>query len=182
MRSASAVAPVLLALLSPSRRTPAPACHPPPGPNASGKSCYARGVALLVFLAHLGAWVPAEECRWEGAVGVAWGKHALAVGCVDLRPTLSHGQWPYTLNAFAPCNGIAIALQYAYGASVCTHWACRCGDGTVCASVPQGGAGGPYRCPQRQPGRRRGQRSEHLHGGPGAGGACGACGGSVLCR
>ncbi|GLC72308.1 MutS protein msh5 [Pleodorina starrii] len=33
------------------------------GPNASGKSCYARAVALIVFLAHLGAYVPADSAR-----------------------------------------------------------------------------------------------------------------------
>ncbi|EFJ43102.1 hypothetical protein VOLCADRAFT_43462, partial [Volvox carteri f. nagariensis] len=31
------------------------------GPNASGKSCYARAVALIAFLAHLGSYVPAER-------------------------------------------------------------------------------------------------------------------------
>jgi MutS domain V len=30
------------------------------GPNASGKSVYAKQVALIVFLAHVGAFVPAE--------------------------------------------------------------------------------------------------------------------------
>ncbi|MEW5317629.1 MAG: hypothetical protein WDW38_008911 [Sanguina aurantia] len=31
------------------------------GPNASGKSCYAKQVALIVFMAHLGSFVPAQE-------------------------------------------------------------------------------------------------------------------------
>ena len=31
------------------------------GPNWSGKSCYAKQVALIVFLAHVGAFVPAAE-------------------------------------------------------------------------------------------------------------------------
>lgn len=31
------------------------------GPNFSGKSCYAKQVALIVFLAHVGSFVPAEE-------------------------------------------------------------------------------------------------------------------------
>lgn len=30
------------------------------GPNFSGKSVYAKQVALIVFLAHVGAFVPAE--------------------------------------------------------------------------------------------------------------------------
>ncbi len=29
------------------------------GPNLSGKSCYAKQVALVVFLAHVGSFVPA---------------------------------------------------------------------------------------------------------------------------
>ena len=31
------------------------------GPNFSGKSCYAKQVALIVFLAHIGSFVPAKE-------------------------------------------------------------------------------------------------------------------------
>jgi MutS domain V len=31
------------------------------GPNLSGKSVYAKQVALIVFLAHVGAFVPAES-------------------------------------------------------------------------------------------------------------------------
>ncbi len=31
------------------------------GPNLSGKSCYAKQVALIVFLAHVGSYVPASE-------------------------------------------------------------------------------------------------------------------------
>ena len=31
------------------------------GPNLSGKSCYAKQVALIVFLAHVGSYVPAAE-------------------------------------------------------------------------------------------------------------------------
>ena len=31
------------------------------GPNFSGKSCYAKQVALIVFLAHIGSFVPAQE-------------------------------------------------------------------------------------------------------------------------
>ena len=33
------------------------------GPNMAGKSTYIRQVALLAFLAHTGAWVPARHCR-----------------------------------------------------------------------------------------------------------------------
>ncbi len=33
------------------------------GPNFSGKSCYAKQVALIVFMAHLGSFVPAEKVR-----------------------------------------------------------------------------------------------------------------------
>eukprot|EP00210_Caulerpa_lentillifera_P001147 g1104.t1 len=33
------------------------------GPNASGKSSYLKQVALIVFLSHIGAFVPAKECR-----------------------------------------------------------------------------------------------------------------------
>ncbi|KAG2497286.1 hypothetical protein HYH03_004869 [Edaphochlamys debaryana] len=33
------------------------------GPNASGKSCYARAVALIAFLAHVGSFVPADEAE-----------------------------------------------------------------------------------------------------------------------
>lgn len=33
------------------------------GPNMAGKSTYIRQVALLTFLAHTGAWVPADRCR-----------------------------------------------------------------------------------------------------------------------
>jgi DNA mismatch repair ATPase MutS len=29
------------------------------GPNLSGKSCYAKQVALVIFLAHVGSFVPA---------------------------------------------------------------------------------------------------------------------------
>eukprot|EP00898_Chlorokybus_atmophyticus_P000112 jgi/Chlat1/1100/Chrsp110S00058 len=32
------------------------------GPNCSGKSVYAKQVALIVFLAHIGSFVPADEC------------------------------------------------------------------------------------------------------------------------
>ena len=31
------------------------------GPNLSGKSCYAKQVALIVFLAHTGSFVPAKS-------------------------------------------------------------------------------------------------------------------------
>ncbi len=31
------------------------------GPNFAGKSCYAKQVALIVFLAHVGAFVPAAS-------------------------------------------------------------------------------------------------------------------------
>lgn len=31
------------------------------GPNLSGKSCYTKQVALIVFLAHVGSYVPAAE-------------------------------------------------------------------------------------------------------------------------
>ena len=31
------------------------------GPNMSGKSCYAKQVALVVFLAHVGSFVPAAR-------------------------------------------------------------------------------------------------------------------------
>ena len=31
------------------------------GPNMSGKSCYAKQVALIVFLAHIGSFVPAKS-------------------------------------------------------------------------------------------------------------------------
>eukprot|EP01026_Neomeris_dumetosa_P069295 TRINITY_DN68390_c0_g1_i5.p1 TRINITY_DN68390_c0_g1~~TRINITY_DN68390_c0_g1_i5.p1 ORF type:complete len:389 (+),score=36.89 TRINITY_DN68390_c0_g1_i5:144-1169(+) len=31
------------------------------GPNLSGKSCYAKQVALIVYLAHIGSYVPADE-------------------------------------------------------------------------------------------------------------------------
>ena len=37
------------------------------GPNFSGKSVYAKQVALIVFLAHVGAFVPAEA-----AVSSTW--------------------------------------------------------------------------------------------------------------
>ena len=30
------------------------------GPNMSGKSCYVKQVALIVFLAHIGSFVPAQ--------------------------------------------------------------------------------------------------------------------------
>lgn len=31
------------------------------GPNYSGKSCYAKAVGLIVFLAHVGSFVPAAR-------------------------------------------------------------------------------------------------------------------------
>jgi len=31
------------------------------GPNASGKSVYVKQVGLLVYLAHLGSWLPCEK-------------------------------------------------------------------------------------------------------------------------
>lgn len=34
---------------------------PATGPNASGKTCYAKSVAHAVFLAHLGCFIPAAE-------------------------------------------------------------------------------------------------------------------------
>lgn len=33
------------------------------GPNFSGKSCYAKQVALITFLAHIGSFVPADEAQ-----------------------------------------------------------------------------------------------------------------------
>ena len=33
------------------------------GPNYSGKSVYLKQVALIVYLAHLGSWVPAKSCQ-----------------------------------------------------------------------------------------------------------------------
>ncbi len=35
------------------------------GPNFSGKSCYAKQVALIVFMAHIGSFVPAENVRQQ---------------------------------------------------------------------------------------------------------------------
>lgn len=32
------------------------------GPNAAGKSCYLKQVALITFLGHVGCFVPADEC------------------------------------------------------------------------------------------------------------------------
>ena len=36
-------------------------CQVITGPNLSGKSCYTKQVALIVFLAHVGSFVPAAE-------------------------------------------------------------------------------------------------------------------------
>jgi DNA mismatch repair protein MSH5 len=33
----------------------------PPGPNASGKSCYIKQVAMIAYMAHLGCFVPAKS-------------------------------------------------------------------------------------------------------------------------
>merc|ERR1711973_280596 len=33
------------------------------GPNSSGKSVYLKQVGLIVFLAHLGSWVPASKAQ-----------------------------------------------------------------------------------------------------------------------
>lgn len=33
------------------------------GPNMAGKSTYIRQVALIAYMAHVGAWVPADSCR-----------------------------------------------------------------------------------------------------------------------
>ena len=33
------------------------------GPNFSGKICYAKQVALIVFLSHVGSFVPAQQAR-----------------------------------------------------------------------------------------------------------------------
>ena len=40
----------------------------PTGPNASGKSCYAKQVALVAFMAHLGSFVPAQPGTVVGLV------------------------------------------------------------------------------------------------------------------
>ena len=33
------------------------------GPNYSGKSIYLKQIAIIVFLAHIGSYVPAESCK-----------------------------------------------------------------------------------------------------------------------
>lgn len=35
----------------------------PAGPNASGKSCYVKQVAVIAYLAHVGCFVPAAHAR-----------------------------------------------------------------------------------------------------------------------
>lgn len=40
-----------------------PRVHCITGPNASGKSCYSKQIAIIVFLAHIGSYVPAESAE-----------------------------------------------------------------------------------------------------------------------
>jgi len=40
------------------------------GPNMGGKSCFARQVALIAILAHIGSYVPAQSCRLSVLDGI----------------------------------------------------------------------------------------------------------------
>jgi DNA mismatch repair protein MSH3 len=40
------------------------------GPNMGGKSCFARQVALIAILAHIGSFVPAQSCRLSVLDGI----------------------------------------------------------------------------------------------------------------
>ena len=92
--------------------TPLP---PPPGPNASGKSCYARAVALIAYLAHLGSYVPAQAAT----IGLA---DRIAARCAT------------------PPLGAATVFKVAGGAAAAA--AAGSGEGGAYGGVAAAGGGG----------------------------------------
>ena len=53
------------------------------GPNASGKTVYLRTVALIVYLAHVGSYVPAENAAICRTDAIYTRMHSKESGCAN---------------------------------------------------------------------------------------------------
>ncbi|KAK9848837.1 hypothetical protein WJX84_005856 [Apatococcus fuscideae] len=77
------------------------------GPNMSGKSCYAKQVALIVFLAHIGSFVPAKSAT---------------IGLTDrilTRVPIQDSQCSMQSTFMADLTQVAAMLQQATSRSLC---------------------------------------------------------------
>ena len=96
------------------------------GPNASGKSVYLKQVGLIVFLAHIGSFVPAEGAK-IGLVDRVFSRIqtresvtvALSTFMIDLNQVIPFCEYNYN------CDVRCIYSVSRYK-SVCIFYAVRC--------------------------------------------------------
>ncbi|KAF5825467.1 muts domain V-domain-containing protein, partial [Dunaliella salina] len=75
-------------------------CHTHAGPNASGKSCYAKQVAIIAYMGHLGSFVPAESAVigladriFTRVISLERVAHGQSSFMIDLTQVISLSNW-----------------------------------------------------------------------------------------